>query len=314
MDDYDFSYSPDLDYTLDQMYLTPETDYSQYSGYDPYAWTGNFGETQSVPNSYFSDIPSEELPSGPMSYPQETSWWDSLRSGAGSALDYLGTREGQGLLSLGLGGLSLYGNYLAGQQNQRSAANQLNLLKQRDRLSSADEFAKMHALSQIIQARQGINLDPSLAYAQAMRQEMGMSPRNATEFAGVDVGGPMKVGLSSQDRLNAMNRALGNVSYTMAMGGYATGGDDYAMGGYPHGGLSYIDGDSGGQEDNHNAHLSHGEYVFDADVVAALGDGNSKAGARKLDQMRENIRQHKRSAPKKSIPPKAKDPMKYLRK
>ena len=76
----------------------------------------------------------------------------------------------------------------------------------------------------------------------------------------------------------------------------------------------YIKGGmSGGQDDNVNAMLSDGEYVMDADVVAALGDGNSDEGARKLDKMRENIRRHKRSASPKSIPPKAKNPEQYLK-
>lgn len=71
--------------------------------------------------------------------------------------------------------------------------------------------------------------------------------------------------------------------------------------------------EGGGQEDNINARLSNNEYVFDADSVAALGDGNPDEGARKLDKMRENIRTHKRSAPKTKIPPKAKAPEQYLK-
>ena len=93
--------------------------------------------------------------------------------------------------------------------------------------------------------------------------------------------------------------------------------------GYKNGGLSrihadpvikrYLRGGGGGQEDDIPARLSAGEYVMDADVVAALGDGNPEAGARKLDKMRENIRTHKRSASAKKIPPKAKKPEQYLK-
>ena len=36
--------------------------------------------------------------------------------------------------------------------------------------------------------------------------------------------------------------------------------------------------------------LSDGEYVIDAPTVAALGDGSTKAGARRLDDMRKQIR------------------------
>ncbi|NBU88793.1 MAG: hypothetical protein EBS16_06235, partial [Betaproteobacteria bacterium] len=39
------------------------------------------------------------------------------------------------------------------------------------------------------------------------------------------------------------------------------------------------------------ARLSSGEFVFDAATVAALGDGNNEAGAAKLNQLREAIRQ-----------------------
>lgn len=69
---------------------------------------------------------------------------------------------------------------------------------------------------------------------------------------------------------------------------------------------------AGGQDDVVPIHAAPGEYMMDADVVAALGDGNTEAGARKLDQMRYNIRSHKRSAPANEIPPKALDPHHYL--
>lgn len=70
---------------------------------------------------------------------------------------------------------------------------------------------------------------------------------------------------------------------------------------------------SGGQADNIQAMLSPGEYVMDADVVSALGDGNSEAGAAALDKFREKVRRHKRSASSDGIPPKAKSVEKYLK-
>lgn len=86
---------------------------------------------------------------------------------------------------------------------------------------------------------------------------------------------------------------------------------------YANGGLAvtdrFVTGPGGGQDDKIDARLSPGEYVFDADVVAALGDGNNEEGARRLDQLRENIRSHKRSSPSHSIPPKAKPVEKYLK-
>jgi len=80
------------------------------------------------------------------------------------------------------------------------------------------------------------------------------------------------------------------------------------------GGLSaYVKGGSAGQADKIPAMLSDGEYVMDADIVSALGDGNNEAGAAALDRMRENVRKHKRAAPAHKIPPKAKKPEQYLK-
>jgi hypothetical protein len=80
------------------------------------------------------------------------------------------------------------------------------------------------------------------------------------------------------------------------------------------GGLGkHVQGPGTGQSDDIPAMLADGEYVFDADTVSALGDGSNKAGAAALDKMREKIRKHKRSAPIDKIPPKAKNPLEYLR-
>lgn len=84
---------------------------------------------------------------------------------------------------------------------------------------------------------------------------------------------------------------------------------NYACGGLAH----YVRGGTAGQDDKVPAMLSDGEYVMDADTVASLGDGNNAAGAQRLDQMRQAIRSHKRSAPASSIPPKAKNPLAYLK-
>lgn len=72
-------------------------------------------------------------------------------------------------------------------------------------------------------------------------------------------------------------------------------------------------GDGGGQDDKIEALLSDGEYVLDAEIVSALGDGSNDEGARRLDAWREKIRTHKRAAPRGDIPPKAKRPDAYMR-
>jgi hypothetical protein len=84
------------------------------------------------------------------------------------------------------------------------------------------------------------------------------------------------------------------------------------------GGLSalsrFVRGGGTGRSDEINAKLSDGEYVIDAETVAMLGDGSSKAGAQRLDQMRESIRQHKGKALSKGkFSPDAKSPLTYLK-
>jgi hypothetical protein len=74
-----------------------------------------------------------------------------------------------------------------------------------------------------------------------------------------------------------------------------------------------VKGEGDGQSDDIPAMLADGEYVIDADVVAALGNGSNKAGADVLDKFRQNIRTHKRSNSIGKIPPKAKSPLAYLK-
>lgn len=69
-----------------------------------------------------------------------------------------------------------------------------------------------------------------------------------------------------------------------------------------------------GRSDEIHAKLSDGEFVMDAETVAMLGDGSSKAGAEKLDEMRRQIRAHKGKAlAKGKFSPNAKSPLSYLK-
>jgi hypothetical protein len=84
------------------------------------------------------------------------------------------------------------------------------------------------------------------------------------------------------------------------------------------GGLSglggkYVEGKGDGTSDDIAAMLANGEYVFSADVVAALGNGSNKAGAEELDRMVQAIRARARSAPPDKLPPDAKSPLEYLK-
>lgn len=74
----------------------------------------------------------------------------------------------------------------------------------------------------------------------------------------------------------------------------------------------HVKGRGTGQSDEIPAMLANDEYVFDADTVAALGDGSSEAGAKFLDHFRQSVRAHKRAAPVDKIPPKA-SPLQYVK-
>lgn len=124
---------------------------------------------------------------------------------------------------------------------------------------------------------------------------------------------------------------------TMASGGLATplmasGGmtgtrhGQYAHGGLstaviPHGGKMRVDfrsgdavtGEGDGQSDDIPAMLADGEFVFPADVVAAIGNGSTKAGSDKLYDMMHGIRAHVRSAKPKDLPPEIKSPLDFLK-
>ena len=74
-----------------------------------------------------------------------------------------------------------------------------------------------------------------------------------------------------------------------------------------------VNGPGTGRSDDIPAMLSDGEYVIDAESVALLGDGSGDAGARRLDEMRRNLRKHKAKNLKKGeFTHKAKTPEGYM--
>jgi hypothetical protein len=73
-------------------------------------------------------------------------------------------------------------------------------------------------------------------------------------------------------------------------------------------------GGGSGRDDTIPARLSDGEYVMDAETVSMLGDGSTKDGARRLDEMRAKIRQHKgKSMARGKFSANAKSPLAYLK-
>ena len=74
-----------------------------------------------------------------------------------------------------------------------------------------------------------------------------------------------------------------------------------------------VTGAGDGQSDDIPAMLADGEFVFPADVVAAIGNGSTKAGSDKLYDMMHGIRAHARSAKPKDLPPQIKSPLDFLK-
>lgn len=119
-------------------------------------------------------------------------------------------------------------------------------------------------------------------------------------------------------------KAGGMVAPLMAEGGGTRYGR-YAGGGLnlvPHTGKMRVDfregdavtGAGDGQSDDIPAMLADGEFVIPADVVAALGNGSTKAGSDKLYDMMHSIRAHVRSAKPEDLPPPVKSPLDYISK
>jgi len=84
----------------------------------------------------------------------------------------------------------------------------------------------------------------------------------------------------TQEQLMNPNYKIGMASGGIASARYLQGDTDGMADEIP----STIDGDQ-------EAALSHGEFVIPADVVSHLGNGNSDAGAKKLYQMMDRIRE-----------------------
>lgn len=132
-------------------------------------------------------------------------------------------------------------------------------------------------------------------------------PRTAADLGGQGLASPQdyyRYGYGPEQSFRS-NIAAAPRNTSTAYTGYAEGGEvGYAVGG---------PGD--GRDDKIPAMLSDGEYVIDAETVAMLGNGSTKAGADALDKFRVNIRKHKgRALSKGEFSDNAKKPEQYLKK
>ena len=131
---------------------------------------------------------------------------------------------------------------------------------------------------------------------------------------------------TEQPMYGALSFKQGGMATPLMAGGGTTRYGQYAGGGLNlinHSGKQRLDfrkgaavtGPGDGQSDDIPAMLADGEFVFPADVVAALGNGSTKAGSDKLYDMMHSIRSYHRSAKPKDLPPPAKkSPLDYLKK
>jgi len=144
----------------------------------------------------------------------------------------------------------------------------------------------------------------------------GSLPSNAPPGFSPEALATMRVPLKAGNQLARQSAASMPSPIQLGVLGYAEGGD-------VEGALSQafdssqqtgqVAGDGGGQDDMVEARLSPGEYVFDAESVSMLGDGDNAAGARKLDELRAAMRAHKRSAPPDEIAPRSLGPLSYMK-
>lgn len=253
---------------------------------------------------------------------------------------------------LGLGALGMYGNWQANKAAQelqkaqaQAALGRLDLDRSREKANQAEALSGRAMVSDILANKGHLaagQSNPWLNYLHQAQQEGGFAPGNSDPFAGYSIGAPVSpldnsqllAGIESLGyKAGGAVRAKGKADSTSApadddllqeylkemravLGGAFNLNDEVgifnSMLADHMGSGRLVKGPGGGQDDLIDAKLGPDEYVIDADVVSALGDGSPEEGARKLDRMRERVREHKRAAPSSKIPPKAKDPLDYL--
>jgi len=234
----------------------------------------------------------------------------ALGSSAGSSASTGSTNYGNTASLSSVAPLSLSSSFqtrvIPNQPKFESALEEFQQLQKSD-----DPNAVQYALSD--QAPQGTDMNPYtygvdrpiediLNQQAAAEQETGYSPDGIPDY--------MKTGIQA-----AKGGAMTGTRY----GKYARGGLStplMAAGGkmrvdFRHG--DAVTGAGDGQSDDIPAMLADGEFVFPADVVAAIGNGSTKAGSDKLYDMMHGIRAHVRSAKPKDLPPEIKSPLDFLK-
>jgi len=175
----------------------------------------------------------------------------------------------------------------------------------------------LEAFSKLVQSNEYVpqqQQQPEGALMQSSHYSYGQ-PTDLNEILGLD---------DETDQVEQQAKAGGLMTPLMAAGGTTRYGK-FAGGGLNvvhHAGKMRVDfrrgdavtGAGDGQSDDIPAMLADGEFVIPADVVAALGNGSTKAGSDALYEMMHSIRARARKGHPKSLPPPAKSPLDYISK
>ena len=149
-----------------------------------------------------------------------------------------------------------------------------------------------------------------------------LAPINAAEGGSTD----SYTDTNYQDTVSGLSKLKPNLlrgksdfglqKYWNAPAGHADGGsiEGHNPEFFSEGGLQnrYVKGAGDGTSDDVPAMLANGEFVIPADVVSSLGNGSNDSGAHLLDEFLQVIREHKRKADAKDLPPDSKGPLGYL--
>lgn len=122
-------------------------------------------------------------------------------------------------------------------------------------------------------------------YTYGQRPEASFFSNNSVPLVGASTGVPTNTGIQPMVGSNlAKGGALGAAGVASML---SPGQEEFDSSAEQH-----VRGPGDGTSDDIPAKLSDGEYVMDANTVSMLGNGSNDAGARRLDQLRTNLRKH----------------------
>lgn len=150
----------------------------------------------------------------------------------------------------------------------------------------------MAGLTKQPETKAPLGVDPYLYYTMT-KAGNGMSPDEINKYNASVERAPELLGTEKMPQINSPEWFAQNFALSPKQAAEVSAHTPQ----FKHGGSTSkafaVTGIGDGREDKIDAKLSDGEYVIDAETVALLGNGSSKAGADKLDKFRVNIRKHK---------------------